>query len=293
MTADLARYATLLGEVRARIAGAQVRAALAANRELLLLYWDIGRLIHERQAAEGWGAAVIPRLARDLVTELDDAQGFSERNLKRMVQYHRAYPQLGAVTAGPEGGGAATALGPQPVAPRAAAPPPQFGPQPVAPSPAVAATSGVIVALQGAGEGPRRGAPCRPDRRTRRRPRRCPWRTRGRGRAGSATARGRHARPGCAGQRPHDPRRRPWRCARGDVRDRTGESREEGSRNGGRRAPTSSPHAPRSLTGWDRRRRGHPRQDPSPASRARTKSRVEAAPDHRFEREKRRKKTCR
>lgn len=115
MTADLARYAALLGEVRARIAGAQTRAALAANRELMLLYWEIGHLIHERQATEGWGAAVIPRLARDLA---GDAQGFSERNLKRMVQYHRAYPELGRLPGiRAEGNGGAVPIGLQPVAP--------------------------------------------------------------------------------------------------------------------------------------------------------------------------------
>jgi predicted nuclease of restriction endonuclease-like (RecB) superfamily len=116
VTADLARYASLLREVRARIAGAQLRAALAANRELTLLYWDIGHLIHERQATEGWGAAVIPRLARDLGAELSDARGFSERNLKRMVQYHHAYPQLGRLLAAGTAEPAPAAIGPQAVA---------------------------------------------------------------------------------------------------------------------------------------------------------------------------------
>jgi predicted nuclease of restriction endonuclease-like (RecB) superfamily len=129
VTENLARYAALLAEVRARIAGAQTRAALAVSRELMVLYWDIGRMIHERQASEGWGAAVIPRLSRDLTTELTDAQGFSERNLKRMVQYHRAYPQLGQVLG-------TAPVGPQPVAQLNAAPRP-MGPQPVAPWAAV------------------------------------------------------------------------------------------------------------------------------------------------------------
>lgn len=94
---ELDRYADLLGQVKARIAGAQVRAALAANHELLQLYWDIGRMIVDRQSAEGWGAGVIPRLAADLASDLPDTKGFSERNLRRMVQYFHAYPELEAI----------------------------------------------------------------------------------------------------------------------------------------------------------------------------------------------------
>jgi len=107
---DVVEYAALLGQVKARIAGAQLRAALAANRALLTLYWEIGRMLAARQSAEGWGAAVIPRLAADLVRELPDARGFSERNLKRMVQFYRAYPDLLATD------GEASSLGPQAVA---------------------------------------------------------------------------------------------------------------------------------------------------------------------------------
>ncbi|MBW2735856.1 MAG: DUF1016 family protein [Deltaproteobacteria bacterium] len=104
----LDHYAELLGQVKARITGAQVRAALAASRELLVLYWEIGRLIDARQATEGWGAGVIPRLAHDLGSELNDARGFSERNLKRMVQYHHAYPQLGELLEAGAGGSSST-----------------------------------------------------------------------------------------------------------------------------------------------------------------------------------------
>lgn len=87
-------YAELLGLVKSRIAGAQVRAAVAANRELLTLHWELGRLIADRQAAEGWGAAVVPRLAHDLQRDLPGATGFSERNLRRMVRFFREYPRL-------------------------------------------------------------------------------------------------------------------------------------------------------------------------------------------------------
>ena len=56
MKADLALYADLLGDIKSRIRQAQNRAALAANAELVRLYWDIGCLILARQQHEGWGA---------------------------------------------------------------------------------------------------------------------------------------------------------------------------------------------------------------------------------------------
>ena len=85
-------YADLLKEIKARIAQAQARAVLSVNAELIRVYWDIGRLIDQRQRQEGWGAAVIPRLARELHNELPEEKGFSERNIKRMLAFYRAYP---------------------------------------------------------------------------------------------------------------------------------------------------------------------------------------------------------
>ena len=52
-------YAPLLAEIKARVHSARVRAGLAANRDLLALYWDIGRLILDRQKKQCWGAKVI------------------------------------------------------------------------------------------------------------------------------------------------------------------------------------------------------------------------------------------
>lgn len=85
-------FAALLADVKGRIQAAQTRAVFAVNAELVRLYWDIGRIIHGRQEREGWGAAVIPRLARELHNELPDLKGFSERNIKRMLAFYRAYP---------------------------------------------------------------------------------------------------------------------------------------------------------------------------------------------------------
>jgi DUF1016 N-terminal domain len=62
----LAHYSALLAEVKQRIRHAQTRAVLAVNAELIRLYWEIGQMLDSRQTIEGWGAAVIPRLALDI-----------------------------------------------------------------------------------------------------------------------------------------------------------------------------------------------------------------------------------
>ena len=92
-----ALYATLLADIKQRVQRAQVRAMLAVNAELIRLYWDIGRVIDERQQQEGWGAGVIPRLARDLRNDLPEEKGFSERNIKQMLAFYREYAQLSFV----------------------------------------------------------------------------------------------------------------------------------------------------------------------------------------------------
>ncbi|RKY66318.1 MAG: DUF1016 domain-containing protein [Candidatus Latescibacterota bacterium] len=87
-----AGYVELLEDLKRRIREARVRAALSVNRELVLLYWHIGREILKRQKQEGWGAKVIERLARDLRREFPDMKGFSPRNLKYMRAFAEAYP---------------------------------------------------------------------------------------------------------------------------------------------------------------------------------------------------------
>lgn len=91
------QFTTLLTDIKSRIQSAQTRAVLAANAELVRLYWDIGRLIASRQKSEGWGAAVIPRLARELHNELPELKGFSERNIKLMLAFYRAYSAGGQI----------------------------------------------------------------------------------------------------------------------------------------------------------------------------------------------------
>jgi predicted nuclease of restriction endonuclease-like (RecB) superfamily len=91
LTTDLTHYADLLGDIKARIRQAQIKATLSANAEMILMYWDIGRLIHQRQQLEGWGTGVIPRLAADLKNELPEVKGFSERNIGYMIRFAHEY----------------------------------------------------------------------------------------------------------------------------------------------------------------------------------------------------------
>ena len=99
LTPTPAGYADWLAELKTRIHTAQQRAALAVNRELVLLYWQIGRDILARQAEQGWGAKVIERLAHDLRTAFPQMKGFSPRNLKYMRAFAEAWPDAEFVQA--------------------------------------------------------------------------------------------------------------------------------------------------------------------------------------------------
>jgi predicted nuclease of restriction endonuclease-like (RecB) superfamily len=90
-------YAGLLSDLKQRIRAAQVRTAMASNASMLLLYWEIGGVLEERQKTGGWGAAVLPRLADDLHNELPEVTGFSARNMRRMIQFRQEYPALFAI----------------------------------------------------------------------------------------------------------------------------------------------------------------------------------------------------
>lgn len=85
-------YIALLDGLKKRIRSAQVRAALAVNQELILLYWQIGREILERQQQKGWGSKVVDRLAKDLRQEFPDMKGFSRSNLLYMRAFAEAWP---------------------------------------------------------------------------------------------------------------------------------------------------------------------------------------------------------
>jgi predicted nuclease of restriction endonuclease-like (RecB) superfamily len=87
-------YEDFLQDLKERIRHSRTQAVLSVNRELVLLYWQIGRDILNRQQQFGWGAKVIDRLATDLRQTFPDMKGFSTRNLKYMRQFAEAYPEV-------------------------------------------------------------------------------------------------------------------------------------------------------------------------------------------------------
>jgi len=84
-------YAAWLAEVKSRIYTAQQQATLAVNRELLLLYRQIGRDILARQSESGWGSRIVERLSHDLRTAFPDMKGFSRANLMHMRAFAVAW----------------------------------------------------------------------------------------------------------------------------------------------------------------------------------------------------------
>lgn len=92
-------YRALLTEIKRRIETAQIKASLAVNRELIQLYWDIGRRIVEQQEAKGWGAGVVDQLAADLQKAYPSISGFSASNISRMRAFFRAYSDLPLISA--------------------------------------------------------------------------------------------------------------------------------------------------------------------------------------------------
>ncbi len=86
-----AAYSAAFAEIKERIRSAQYAALKSVNKQLVGLYWDIGRIIVERQAAEGWGQAIVQQLVGDLQREFPGVRGFSASNLWRMKAFYEAY----------------------------------------------------------------------------------------------------------------------------------------------------------------------------------------------------------
>lgn len=84
-------YALWLKELKAKIRSVQVKAALAASRELILFYWDLGGELSRKLAVTHWGARVIDQLAKDLHSEFPGVQGFSRRNLYYVKRFHEFF----------------------------------------------------------------------------------------------------------------------------------------------------------------------------------------------------------
>jgi predicted nuclease of restriction endonuclease-like (RecB) superfamily len=90
-------YAAFFTGVKERIARERIKAVLSANSAMVLMYWDIGHAILERQRKEGWGAKVIDRLSYDLKKAFPDMTGFSPRNLKYMRKFAESWQERSIV----------------------------------------------------------------------------------------------------------------------------------------------------------------------------------------------------
>ena len=90
-------YLDALNSIKQKVKSAQIQAALAVNAEMVILYWEIGQVILDRQKEAGWGAKIIDRLASDLLSSFPDLKGFSSRNLKYMRKFAETYPDFAIV----------------------------------------------------------------------------------------------------------------------------------------------------------------------------------------------------
>jgi predicted nuclease of restriction endonuclease-like (RecB) superfamily len=84
-------YGVLLNDIKQRIRSAQYEALKTVNKELIALYWDIGKIIVERQKEEKWGKSVVERLAKDLQAEFPGVKGLSARNIWYMRDFYVTY----------------------------------------------------------------------------------------------------------------------------------------------------------------------------------------------------------
>lgn len=89
-----AGYSQFIKSLKERIRSAQLRASLAVNRELIQLYWEIGKDVIDRQEKDGWGSKVIERISRDLQNEFPGVEGFSRSNIFRMKAFYLAYAKV-------------------------------------------------------------------------------------------------------------------------------------------------------------------------------------------------------
>lgn len=86
-------YIDLLDVIKNQIKKAQIKASLSVNRELIFLYWNIGKLVLERQENEGWGKSIVEHLSKDLGKEFPKRKGYSPRNLWDMRKFYNSYKE--------------------------------------------------------------------------------------------------------------------------------------------------------------------------------------------------------
>ena len=84
-------YVNVVEEIKKQIRSAQHRAILNANKEMLILYWNIGKVINENST---WGSKFLNKLSSEPTSEFPSTKGFSVRNLKNMARFYREYPEI-------------------------------------------------------------------------------------------------------------------------------------------------------------------------------------------------------
>lgn len=92
-------YRTWLSELKSKIRRTQIKAAISVNTEMILLYWDIGRQIVEKQENAKWGSGFINQLSEDLSKEFPDIRGFSTDNIRFMKRLYVFYSQKDTIFA--------------------------------------------------------------------------------------------------------------------------------------------------------------------------------------------------
>ncbi len=88
---DQTAFFHFVEEIKQTILKAQYKALQSVNREQINLYWEIGRLIVERQQAHGWGKSIVENLALELQNAFPNSKGYSARNLWRMKSLFDEY----------------------------------------------------------------------------------------------------------------------------------------------------------------------------------------------------------
>lgn len=90
---DNTQFKDFITEIKSKILSSQYEALKAVNKELIGLYWDIGKNILEKQEAFGWGKSIVKNLSEQLQKEFVGMKGFSERNLWNMRNFYIEYSQ--------------------------------------------------------------------------------------------------------------------------------------------------------------------------------------------------------
>ena len=94
---NIVEYTSIFSDLKERILNSQQKAVQSVNKELVLLYWDIGNIILKNQSQQGWGAKIIDTLSIDLKKTFPKMKGFSVRNLKYMRQFAVTYRDVSIV----------------------------------------------------------------------------------------------------------------------------------------------------------------------------------------------------